>query len=86
MEEKLNLRKVFIISILVICVIAINLAVYSWITSKPKENIENEEQIVIDKVALTENFNNSKRSIKGPWNVVPSNNFPDSSAPAMKQR
>ena len=56
MEKEFNLRKVFIISILVICVIAINLAVYSWITAKPKENTENEEQVVIDKVALTENF------------------------------
>lgn len=52
-----NLRKVFIISILVICVAAVNLAVYFSITSKPKEDIgDKKEEVVIDKIALTENF------------------------------
>ena len=54
---EINTRKVFIISILVICIIAINLAVFFSITSKPEE-IEKEEEIVLDTAALTENFNN----------------------------
>lgn len=53
----LNTRKIFIISVLVICVIAINLAVYFQITKKPVED-KKEETIVIDTALLTENFSN----------------------------
>ena len=56
MEREINLRKIFIIGILVICIIAINLAVYSVITAKPKESPEKEETTIVDRVALTENF------------------------------
>lgn len=57
MKIDFNLRKIFIISILTICVIAINLAVYFQITSKAKDNSEDKrEEIVIDKIALIENF------------------------------
>ena len=58
MRIDFNIRKVFIISILAICIIAINLAVFFQITSKPKkeENIEENDTITIDRSALTENF------------------------------
>lgn len=56
MENKFNTRKIFIISILAICIISINLAVYFQITSKPKNNNEKNEELVIDRIALTENF------------------------------
>ena len=56
MEKNFNIRKIFIISILAICVIAINLAVYFQITSTSKENNGKKEEIVIDRIALTENF------------------------------
>lgn len=56
MKEKINIRKIFIIFILAICIVAINLAVYFQITSKSnKKNKENEE-IAIDRIELTENF------------------------------
>ena len=51
-----NPRKIFIISVLVICIVSINLAVYFTITQKPEEKIE--EEIIIDTALLTENFNN----------------------------
>lgn len=54
---KINYRKIFVITILVICVIAVNLAVYSQITKKQKNKNEDSEEI-IDTVELTENFNN----------------------------
>ena len=54
---KINLRKIFIISIIGICVISINLAVFFQITQKASENEELDE-VVIDTAALTENFNN----------------------------
>ena len=54
---KINLRKIFIVSIIAICVISINLAVFFQITQKSTENEELDE-IVIDAAALTENFNN----------------------------
>lgn len=53
---EINLRKIFIITILVICVIAINLAVFFGITKK--DDTVDEEKIVIDTAELTENFNN----------------------------
>lgn len=52
-----NARKIFIISILAICVIAINLAVYFQITKKPAVK-EEEGEVIIDTALLTENFNN----------------------------
>lgn len=51
-----NARKIFIISVLAICIIAINLAVYFQITNKPKK--EEKDEIIIDTALLTENFNN----------------------------
>lgn len=56
MEKNLNLRKIFIISILAICIIAINLAVYFQITTTSSNNDNKKEEILIDKIALTENF------------------------------
>ena len=57
MRIDFNLRKIFIISILAICIIAINLAVFFQITAKPKKETEGErKEIVIDRIALTENF------------------------------
>lgn len=57
MRIDFNLRKIFIISILAICIIAINLAVFFQITAKPKKETEGEkEEILVDRVALTENF------------------------------
>lgn len=55
MKINFNLRKIFIVSVLVICIIAINFAVYFQITSKTSNNSAKEE-IAIDKIALTENF------------------------------
>lgn len=54
---KLNARIIFIICVLVICVIAINLAVYFQITEKPNNEQENMETVV-DTNMLKENFNN----------------------------
>lgn len=54
---KINSRKIFEISIIAICVISINLAVFFQITEKAPKNEETED-IIIDTVALTENFNN----------------------------
>lgn len=57
MRIDFNIRKIFIISILAICIIAINLAVFFQITEKPKEDTsDTNEEVVIDKIALTENF------------------------------
>ena len=55
----LDLRKVFIIGILAFCIIAINLAVFFTITEK-SDNVDQEqnEQLNIDTIALSENFNN----------------------------
>lgn len=50
---KFNARRIFVISILVICIIAINLAVYFQITKKSGEKDETE---IIDTALLTENF------------------------------
>lgn len=52
---KFNIRKIFIIGILVICVIAINLAVYLQITKKTTEK-KIEGNIIIDSAMLIENF------------------------------
>lgn len=52
----INLRKIFIITVLAVCVISINLAVFFQITENPTK--ESEEEIIIDTALLTENFNN----------------------------
>jgi len=54
---KFNSRTIFITTILLICVISINLAVYFQITKKPSQE-DQQEEIVIDTALLTENFNN----------------------------
>lgn len=55
---KINARRIFVISVLAICVIAINLGVYFEITKTEEGNNNNKEEIVIDTAVLTENFNN----------------------------
>lgn len=52
----MNWRKIFVISIIAICIISINLAVYLKIIEKDK-NSETDE-VIVDTVALTENFEN----------------------------
>ena len=52
----LKLRKIFIISIIVICIICINLAVFFKFTERDKSS-KIKEQVVVDTVELTENFN-----------------------------
>ena len=51
-------RKIFFISIIVICIVSINLAVYMQITQKEKKSIKKSdiEPVVVDTVELTENF------------------------------
>lgn len=53
---KFNLRKVFITSILVICIIAINLAVFFKITEM-SDNNDGAKELIIDTAMLNENFN-----------------------------
>ena len=53
----LNIRKVFIIIIFAICIIAITISAFIQITNNSKK-AENEENIVIDTTVLIENFNN----------------------------
>lgn len=52
---RFNVRKIFIISVSVICIIAINLAVYFQITQKPSSN-EIKDNTSIDSAMLIENF------------------------------
>lgn len=52
---KIDSRKIFIISVLAVCVIAINLAVYFAITQKPEKDAN---EVIIDTQSLTENFYN----------------------------
>ena len=52
---KIDARKVFIVSILAVCIIAINLVVYNKITKGP---IEEPKEQIIDTALLAENFNN----------------------------
>ena len=54
---KINSRKIFVISIIAVCVISINLAVFFQITEKAPKN-EEIDKVVIDTAALKENFNN----------------------------
>ena len=51
-----NLRKIFIIGILILCIIAINLAVFFKMTEKSDKN-NGEQEVIIDTAMLTENFN-----------------------------
>lgn len=48
-------RKIFVISIIVICIVSINFAIYLEITKKDN-TAKGEEELIIDTVALTENF------------------------------
>ncbi len=52
----MNWRKIFVITIISICIICINLAVYLKIIEK--DNSSQKEELIIDTVALTENFQN----------------------------
>lgn len=52
----MNWRKIFVISIIVICIVCINLAVYLKIIEK--DTTKEQQEIIIDTVALTENFEN----------------------------
>lgn len=53
----MNWRKIFVISIIAICIISINLAVYLKIIEKDG-SYETSNEIIIDTVSLTENFEN----------------------------
>lgn len=57
MKININQRKLLIISVLAICVISINLAVFFKLTEKAPKN-EKIEEVVVDTATLTENFNN----------------------------
>lgn len=49
-----NYRKIFIISVLIICIVAINMAVFSQITKKPKKS--KDEKKTVDTTKLVEEF------------------------------
>ena len=49
-----NYRKIFIISVLIICIVAINMAVFSQITKKPKKSKDEKE--TVDTTKLVEEF------------------------------
>lgn len=51
----INIRKIFIITILVICVISINLAVFLGITKKD-DKTQKFEEVIVDSALLTQNF------------------------------
>lgn len=53
----MNWRRIFVISIVVICIVCINLAVYFKIIEKDDKTQKGEE-VIVDSVALTENFEN----------------------------
>ena len=56
---KTNWRKIFIISIIIICIASLNIAVFLKFTEKEKRKVNNEkEEIVVDSIALEEGFNN----------------------------
>ena len=70
MNEKT--RKIFIIGIIAFCIICINLAVFFKFTEKDK-SINREEEVIIDTVGLTENFNNIfDNKMEYQNNIVPS--------------
>ena len=54
---KMNWRKIFVITIIVICILCINLAVYLKIVEKD-DKTQKDEEVIVDTVALTENFQN----------------------------
>lgn len=53
----MNWRKIFVISIIVICIICLNLAVYLKFIEKDN-NVNREEEAIVDTIALKENFDN----------------------------
>lgn len=54
---KINMRKIFIISIFILCIVAINLAVFFKITETSDEGKRKEQELNIDTARMTENFN-----------------------------
>lgn len=54
---KINMRKIFIISIFALCIVAINLAVFFKITETSDEGKREEQELNIDTVLMVENFN-----------------------------
>lgn len=54
---RIDVRKIFVISILALCIISINLVVFFQMTDKPLQTEEKEEN-EIDAVMLLENFSN----------------------------
>ncbi len=66
-----KIRKIFIISIIGICIFCINLAVFFKFTEKDK-SINNNEELIIDTVELAENFNSIfDNKIDNQNNIVP---------------
>lgn len=53
---KINAHKIFVISIIVICIVAVNLAIFFQIIKTDTK--ENKTAIVVDVAGLTENFSN----------------------------
>lgn len=56
MQIKFDKHKIFVISVIIICIICINLAILSQVTNTNTK--ENRETIVVDVAKLTENFSN----------------------------
>lgn len=56
--KKINIRKVFVITIIAICVISVNLAVFFTIIKKEDKKLNSNEEVIIDTVELGENFQN----------------------------
>lgn len=54
-KKQMNWRKIFVISIVVICILSINLAVFLTIIEK-EDKSDLPEEVIVDTVALTENF------------------------------
>ena len=66
-----KIRKIFIISIIGICIFCINLAVFFKFTEKDK-SINNNEELIIDTVELAEKFNSIfDNKIDNQNNIVP---------------
>ena len=55
---KLNTRKIFIISIIVVCVIAIILGVYFEVAKNFNKETQEEDNVIIDVGMITQNFDN----------------------------
>lgn len=54
-KKQINARTIFVIGIIAICIICINVAVFLAIIEKDDSNIE---KVIVDTVALSENFSN----------------------------